>query len=297
MSIRYFALVVALAAASLFCVPVPGARADEWQPITPEELKMTSEPLAPGAPAIYLYRQVDRNDSNRAASEYNYIRVKVLTEEGRKYANVELPFQKMRTSISGIRARTVRPNGTIAEFDGKVFERTIEKAKGVKILAKTFTLPDVQVGSIIEYHYNLDFEDNYIFSSLWILSEELFTKRAQFTLKPYMREQWTVQWSWPAHLPEGTEPPKEGPDHIIRMTTQNVPAFVEEDHMPPANELKYRVHFVYFQEAPERDPDQYWKHFGKKADDRAEGFVNKRKAMEEAVAGIVSPGDTPEVKL
>jgi len=66
---------------------------------------------------------------------------------------------------------------TIANFDGKVYEQTLEKTKGVKYLAKTFTLPDVQVGSIIEYHYNVDLEDYYIFRSYWILSEELFTKR------------------------------------------------------------------------------------------------------------------------
>jgi hypothetical protein len=36
--------------------PSVKARASEgFQPISPEELKMTSEPLAPGAPAIILY--------------------------------------------------------------------------------------------------------------------------------------------------------------------------------------------------------------------------------------------------
>jgi len=40
---------------------------------------------------------------------------------------------------------------TVTNFDGKVYEQTIVKAKGVKFLAKTITLPDVQVGSIIEY--------------------------------------------------------------------------------------------------------------------------------------------------
>ena len=36
---------------------------DDWQPISPEELKMTGVPEAPGAPAVILYRQVDRDDS------------------------------------------------------------------------------------------------------------------------------------------------------------------------------------------------------------------------------------------
>ena len=289
-------VVVVLGAAALrFCAPVSAG--DEWLPITPEELKMTSEPSAPGAPAVILYRQVDRNDSSRAATEYNYVRIKILTEEGRNRANVEIPFTKRLENVTGIRARTIRPDGSIANFDGKVYEQTIEKTRGIKSVARTFNLPDVQVGSIIEYHWNLDFEDNYIFSSHWILSEPLFTKRAVFTLRPYTRPPWTLQWTWPVGLPKGTEPPKEGPDHIIRMTTQDVPAFVTEDHMPPPNELKFRVDFVYHDEVPEMDVDKFWKHFGKKADGKVEAFVDKRKAMEEAVSSIVSPSDPPEVKL
>jgi Domain of Unknown Function with PDB structure (DUF3857) len=115
---------------------------DEWQPISQEELKMTSVPEAPGAPAVILYRQVDRNDSTRAGSEYDYQRIKVLTEAGRRYANVEIAFEKGRESVTSIKARTIRPDGTIANFDGKVYEQTIEKTKGQKVLAKTFTLPD-----------------------------------------------------------------------------------------------------------------------------------------------------------
>jgi len=279
---------------------LPGVRqvrGDEWQPISPEELKMTSEPLAPGAPAIYLYRQVDRNDSGRAASEYNYVRIKILTEEGRNHANVEIPFEKGRTNVASIKARTIRPDGSSVNYDGKVFENTIVKSKTLKYLAKTFTMPEVEVGSIIEYHFTYDFEDNYIFSSHWILSEELFTKRAVFTLKPYIRDRWTVQWSWPAGLPQGTAPAKEGPDHVIRMTTQNVPAFQIEDHMPPPNELKFRVDFIYQDETPEQDLDKYWKKFGKRQNDRVESFIGKRKAMEQAVAQIVSPNDSPEDKL
>jgi hypothetical protein len=298
---RVFLIVAVLLLGATLRRAQPVGAADEWRPISQEELKMTSEPLAPGAPAIYLYRQVDRNDMGiqrgRGATEYNYVRIKVFTEEGRKQANVEIPFLRQRTNVSNIRARTVRPDGSIANFDGKVYEQTLEKTKGVIYLAKTFTLPDVQVGSIIEYHYNIDLEDYYIFRSYWILSEELFTKRAVFSMKPYDRPPWTVQWSWPAGLPKGTEPPKDGPDRIVRMTSENVPAFVTEDHMPPANELKYRVVFTYYDEVQETNVDKYWKQFGKKKNGQVEGFIDKRKAMEEAVAGIVSPADAPEVKL
>src|SRR5262245_42005904 len=273
------------------------ARADEWKPITPEELKMTSLAEAPGAPAVFLYRQVDRDDNGRTSNEYSYVRIKVLTEEGRDQANVSIPFEKGRESVINIRARTIQPDGKITEFDGKVYDQMVEKTKGVKLLAKTFSVPDVHAGSIIEYHYTIDFAENWLFHSYWLLSEDLFTKKAVFTLKPYERYPWNVQWSWPAGLPQGTKAPEQGPDHIVHMTSENIPAFVEEDHMPPANELMFRVVFTYKDEPFETDVDKYWRQFAKKKGGQIEGFVDKKKAMEQAVAGIVSPNDAPGVKL
>jgi hypothetical protein len=267
---------------------------DDWQPISQEELKMTSVPEAPGAPAVYLYRQVDRDDSNRTPHEYNYSRIKILTEEGRKYADVEIPFFKDEGNIHGIKARTIRPDGSIANFEGKAFDKTIVKAKGLKYLAKTFTLPDVQAGSIIEYHYTYDLNEGYVYNSHWILSEELFTKRGKFSLKP--NSDFALRWSWPAGLPAGSAPPKnEG--GFVRLESQNIPAFQIEDYMPPQNELKFRVDFVYTESDAEKEPDKFWKKEGKKLNDRVESFTGKRKEMEQAVAETVAPNDTPEVKL
>ena len=280
------------------CVVWDGIRhvsGDEWQPITPEELKMTSVPEAPGAPAVILYRQVDRDDSARTGNERNYIRIKILTEEGRKYADVEIPFFRDQGTIVNIRARTIRPDGSVVGFDGKAYDKTIAKAKGLKYLAKTFTLPDVQVGSIIEYHYTLDLQENYVYDSHWILSDELFTRHAKFSLKP--NRDFAIRWSWPVGLPKGTEVPKQEPaTGAIQLETQNVPAFPIEDFMPPANQLKFRVDFEYSEEKYEMDPDKFWKQRGKKLNGRVESFVGKHKEMEQAVAQIVSPSDSPEVK-
>lgn len=290
------AVVSAAAGASLWA---PVSEGDEWQPITPEELKMTSNPKAPGAPAIILYRQIDRDDSEpRTPHEYNYVRTKILTEDGRKYADVEIPFFKESENIVAIRARTVRPDGSIVNFDGKVYDKEIVKARGVKFLAKTFTLSDVQPGSIIEYHYTIDFAEDYVFNSHWTLSEELFTKLGKYSLKPY--GQFALQWSWPNGLPEGTAPPAEQKDargNYIRMEAKDIPAFQVEDDMPPENAMKYMVDFVYSESGVEQDPEKFWKKRGKKLYDQAEGFLGKRKAMEEAVGQIVSPNDSPETKL
>ncbi len=299
MSLRRLGLIIAVILLGAAAYRVGTTSADEWLPISPEELKMTGDPAAPGAPAIILYRQVNRDDSNaRVPNEYNYVREKIFTEEGRKYADVEIPFVKGDYyDVANIRARTVRPDGSSVMFDGKVYEKEIVKARGFEYRAKTFTLTDVQPGSIIEYHYMIYFKENYVFDSNWVLSSDLFTKSAKFTLKPY--GEWALMWSWPNGLPSGVKPPQEQKtsSHNIEMEAQNIPAFQVEDDMPPEAAMKFRVDFTYKQDGLEQDPDKFWKKQGKKLNDTAEGFVNKRKAMEQAVSEIVAASDSQELKL
>ncbi len=269
-----------------------------FQPVVPEELSLKNEPLAPGAPAIILYRQVDRDDNGRTSHEDDYLRIKILTEEGRKYANVEVPFFKGSQEVIKVQARTIKPDGAIADFDGQIFEKYLVKGKGVKYLAKTFTLPEVQIGSIIEYSYTLDLGEHMLFDSHWILSDELFTRKARFSLKPYggsSYDSFMLRWSW-LGLPEGSVP-KQGPDHIVRMEAANIPAFQVEDYMPPSNEMRSRVDFIYERGNAEKDQESYWRRVGKDWNGYLESFVGKKKAMEQAVAQIVSSNDSEEMKL
>jgi hypothetical protein len=293
-TIACFTLFLILAAVEY---PVSTAHAGiGFQPVSPEELKMTSEPLAPGAPAIILYRQVDRDDSGRGTiHEDNYYRIKILTDEGRKYGNIEIPFVKEADQVVHIQARTIKPDGSIVDFDDKVLEKSLFKGRKVRLLAKTFTLPAVEAGCVIEYSYTLDLQHAY--ASHWIVSEALFTKRAHFSLKPYSSSftPMTLRRVW-KNLPAGAEP-KEWPDHLIDMDVNDIPAFQTEDAMPPANELKARVDFAYEAALPERDPDVFWKNAGMRANEALQKFVDKPKAMQEAVAQIVSPNDTPDMKL
>jgi hypothetical protein len=286
-------IVCFLAAISTFISFCPPAyAAEDWLPVSQDELKMTSEPKAPGAAAIYLYRQIDRDDVRSRLTVYE--RVKILSEKGREYADVDIPFLKDRDNIKDIQARTIQPDGSIVNLAGKPYEKTIVKAKGVKYLAKTFTMPEVHVGSIIEYRYIDEMNPYWIYDSYWLLSADLFTKDARFSLRraPFL----ALRWSGPNGLPEGTQAPKE--DHgILRLEAQNIAAFQVEDYLPPERELKMRVDFVYESWNKEKEPAKYWEKFGKALFEADETFLNKRKAMEQALATIVQPSDDPQTKL
>jgi hypothetical protein len=53
----------------------------------------------------------------------------------------------------------------------------------VRVHVKAFTLPDVQVGSIIEFRYSLRYADNTFVAPEWLVQEDLFQRRATFNLK------------------------------------------------------------------------------------------------------------------
>ena len=74
--------------------------------------------LAPGAPAIILYRQVDRDDNGQTGHESNFVRVKILKEEGRKYADVEIPL-----ALASRWMRTLTFNLDLFDFRTNIYPR------------------------------------------------------------------------------------------------------------------------------------------------------------------------------
>jgi len=301
---------IPLSAMIMALILVSAARASVgFQPVSPEELKMTSDPAAPGAPAIILYREVQRDDCGVTCHstgaglmsadrfENNYFRIKILTEEGRKYGDVEIPLWESVGNISNINARTIRPDGSIVNFNGQIFEKLIVKRKGLKYRAKTFAMPDVQVGSILEYYYTVNFVKGFgIFFSTWVMDHELFTKKAKFSLRYFQSNYYPVSFRWSQHLPPGTPSPQQKGDYV-ELEVANMAAFQTEDFMPPEDEAKAHVDFIYSNDPFEPDPNQFWKTAGKNLNGFVEKFLGRRGPMEQAVSQIVSPSDAPEVKL
>ncbi len=74
---------------ALLLLSAPLTRA-QWTQPTPEELSMTSQPQVPGAAAVYLYREESTEDNLHMFSVY--VRLKVLTDLGKEFGNVELDY-------------------------------------------------------------------------------------------------------------------------------------------------------------------------------------------------------------
>ena len=101
MQARVFTLVALLSLASTISHPLMA----QFQTPTDEELKMTSDPKAPGAAAVYLNIEEVANDPLHYQSVY--ARIKVLTEKGKELATQEVPYLKGNFKITDIKARTI----------------------------------------------------------------------------------------------------------------------------------------------------------------------------------------------
>lgn len=278
----------------LLCPRGPLARAanDDWLPISPEELALKDDPLNPGAHAIILYREVFSD--HEESFESSYYRIKILTEEGKKYANVEIPYAKGLVRVKELEARTVRGDGTVVPFRGEVFEKTVVKTRRIKLLAKTFSLPEVEVGSIVEYRFKLRWDRDRLLSPAWVIQGKLSLRRGRFRVKPTWRAQGVLGWTY-FWVPENKKLEAQE-DGTYLLEVENVPSFREEEYMPPADELKMRVGFFYSKHAG-LGSEGFWREVGEERYKAEEKFIAKRKAMKRAVAEIISPDDPPETQL
>lgn len=282
-------------------------RAAEFQQPTPEELKMTSDPAAPGAAAVYLYYEEIDNDPLHYQSVY--ARIKVLTDKGKELSTVNLPYVRRSYKIKGIQGRTIHPDGTVIPLTTKPEDLMVSKTGDLEIGRMVFTLPEVTVGSILEYRYELTYDDNTYSSPSWDIQGKYFVHKAHYVFTPhedYMPHARQGMASnrvlldskgnaihdlvWWYILPKGVEIKQGMNDYTVDIT--DVPPAPDEEYMPPIGSLLYKVLFYY---SP-GDAKDFWVNSAKTWSKDVDKFADPSKTIRDAVAGIVSPGDTEQAK-
>jgi len=308
---------------AVFCTLLtsPAAHAGTWQTPTPEELKMTSQPEVPGAPAVVLYHEEITDDHLNYWSFYS--RIKILSVEGRdKYSTVALtyptalaypaagppvvgggigwltPVQNESYSITNIEGRTIHADGTVIPFNGKAFDRDVEKSGSHHLKQKVFTLPDVQVGSIIEYRYNIRYPDNDIFIPDWYVQGDLFTRKQHYVWRTIL-----ARPSWTATVPGGTAAVKKGVETAIGMEAMldtytldinNVAPEPKEVFNPPLHSLEERVNFY---QTPYPTVQDFWSGEGKDWSAGVNRFIGSSPVISDAATSMTAGAATSDEKL
>ena len=271
----------------------------DWLEISPADLAIKAVPGDPGAPAIQLY-YADYHDDD-SGLQFFYHRIKILNDEGRKYANVEIPLDPFYR-FADLKARTIHPDGSIVEFTGKPFEKTVVKTRDIKFVAESFTMPDVTVGSIIEYKYRYEW-GRYAISREWSVQHDLFTLKERFSMKSFSGGLVTKhsrngeEDTYLSYVVYGEVPvPTRGKGGAITLEMENVPAFKAEEYEPPEGNLKPVVRFFYGGHEV-KSPEAFWRDYGRDWYDQSEHFIGNRDAIRNAAAQAVAGESDPEKKL
>jgi hypothetical protein len=279
----------------------------QFQQPTDEELKMMADPKAPGAAAVYLGIEEIANDPLHFQS--TYARIKVLTEKGKELATVEVPYLKGNFKITDIKARTIHSDGTVIPLEGKPEDLLISKTGDRQVARMVFTLPSVEVGSILEYRYELRYDDNHYSSPFWEIQRNYYVHKAHYQFTPFKafmpgNQQATSLYLtdskghvvnsliWWANLPKGTTMQTDIAGHYTVDVT-DIPPKPDEEWMPPIQSLLYKVFFYYKSAFSAKD---FWETETKDWSKDVDKFAERSKNIQEAASGIVAPGDTELVK-
>jgi hypothetical protein len=270
----------------------------EWRPIEPSELTQKTPHVDPAADAEAIFWDIRVEDhlmgADLSIELHHYIRIKIFTERGKeKYATIEIPVVG-KQYVTNVAARTIKPDGTAIELKkDSIFDRELLKSRNLKMRGKSFSMPNVEVGDIIEYQYK-EIHDNEI---------------AQFMRLQMQRElpMWSVTYHIKPlnvpYLPFGMRsmainlkhPPIENePNGFVKLSMSNVAAFEEEPYMPPEDQLRAWM-LIYYEQDSKIDVEKYWKKVGRddyasfKAKISPDGAIKRTAA--ELISGIEKPED------
>ena len=229
-------LVLFLSFLLLVCLPTVFAGDEPWREITPAELQSKTPKVEADADAEAIFWEIRIDDSSTdELSMKHYVRVKIFTERGReKYSKFDIPFVKGEKKIKDIAARVIKADGTIIELTPKdIFEREIINANKVKIRAKSFAVPNIEPGVIVEYRYKEVIEDAGANGMTLEFQKDIPIQTLSYYYKPFNKREPAAQ----SYNFTDTRFLKNEKGFYLAERT-NIPAFKQEPRMPPANNVR-----------------------------------------------------------
>ena len=275
-----------------------------WEPVSQTELRMKTPLVEADADAEVLFWEVRIEDSYHQRANWrsalnHHLRIKVFTERGReKNSKVDIPFGNIldrdsKVIIADIAARTIKPDGSIVELKPEdVFERDIIKGSGVKIKAKSFAVPGIETGAIIEYRWKEVRTDTFNYSRIE-LARDIPVQYVKYYIKPA-----NVPLGMRLHSFNTSEGfTKEGDSGFYSTTMRNVPALKEEPRMPSEYEIKPWVLVFYDSDKEKQSPEDYWKERGKIIFDYYKNLLKPSGEIKAAAMQAIGDATDPQEKV
>jgi hypothetical protein len=207
----------------------------EWREVSRAELEAKAPLVEPDADAEAIFWEIRLDNQKRKRLSYDhYVRVKIFTERGReKFAKFDIPFAKGKT-VEDVAARVIKPDGSVVNLSpGDVFERDLFKAGRIAVRAKSFAVPGIEPGVIVEYRYRETFKGDSADNERLIFQREIPIRRITYYVRPTKGRPMRVGWR---NMPDGRF--VDAGDGFMSASAENVPALREEPQMPPDDEVR-----------------------------------------------------------
>jgi Domain of Unknown Function with PDB structure (DUF3857) len=272
------------------------AHAQQWKPIDPSHLALKAPTVEKDADAeaifweVYLKDEWDGDYPRKVLS--HYIRIKIFNERGiEKHGKIDIPYFS-QINIRDIAARTIKPDGTIVELKkDSIFDREIVRLSGLKFKSKSFAMPAVEPGSIIEYRWNEQRPFN--FYTRLHFQREIPVQSVKYYIKPLSNIEMGMR-SITFHA-QATAFTKEKDGYVSTGQT-NVPAFLEEPRMPPEDQVRSWM-LLYYSKSDKIEPDKFWKEYGKSVYESNKGLLKVNDEVRKAATAALGDASTAEQKL
>ena len=291
-----------LALASVFFAPARAAAFDkekDWKPLDPSHLALAAPVVEKDADAEALFWEVRVDyDADAGMTLNHYVRIKIFNDRGREsQSKIDILAPKVRgfqTDIKDIAARTVKPDGSIIELKKEdIFERVVVKTSGVKVKAKTFAMPGVEPGAIIEYRWKEIRRDSFALYEEFEFTRDIPVQQVRYFIKPLSN---TVFGMRAQTFHTGMVPFQKEKDGFFSMTLTNVPSFREEPRMPPEHAVRPWM-LVFYSAENNTNPQQFWATYGKEVYDEHKSMMKAGDDVKRAAAEATAGAANDEEKL
>ncbi len=265
-----------------------------WDPITEADWRAAEDAPSSDVGATMIFERVVADDSLLVHDRTYltvYRRILIHNADGRKWADVTMPYVHKQQTVEAVAARTVRPDGSSTNLgQSEIRDTEVVKGKGVKIKATAFAIPGVTDNCIIEYYMRYRLPDS---NRRWIVRKEMPLLNGEYRWRYYrgaeleqealdVMASWKITATYMMVNSNTIVTPFAYPDRVqqteYRFQAHDVPAYMEEPYALPDAARLPQVRFYYLRGGA---AEEFWNGTAKVVEDeikkqmRATAEVNR----------------------
>ena len=261
--------------------PGPGPAA-----ISDEEMAIVADPNNGATHGVILLEEWLQDDNAKIGRTRFHMRAKILSNEGRDLANVEIPLRHKEAELKEWWGRVLTPDGSKTEIPREqLTEKSVIKSARREVRTLNVALPGVEPGTVIDFGYEV--RDPVIsWATLVPLQRAWPMRRLRYRWIPVTGENPAATLRRESTL--NATVTKESPGGAFVVNGEQLPPVVEEPDMPPDNEVRSAAN-LYYVRVIATDAANFWTTVGR-AIEKITGKFNKAdQPLKTAIASMKIP--------